>query len=971
MVRGRPWVLVLVVRGTMAHLSLSLLGPLQITLGDQPISGFAYAKARALLLYLAVEADRPHQREALVTLLWPELPESAARTNLRQALSSLRETLGDATANPPFLLITRDTLQFNRESDYQLDSGVFEALLATCHAHSHRHLHRCRSCLERLAGAATLYRGDFLAEFSLADSQAFEEWELLKREGLHQGGLEALSILAAYHERRGNDEQARHYAQRQIELDPWREEAHRHLMRVLARAGQRSAALAQYESCRRVLAAALGVAPTPATCALYAHIRDGTGPATADAAAPSAVPRLPTPIVDRQGEQRELEALLENAAYRLITIAGPGGIGKTSLALAVADKLADTFEAGAVFVALAGLTLPEQLPGAILQALGVPLHGAAEQHAQVAATLREREMLLLLDNFETLLDARGEAARHVAALLHAAPRVTWLVTSQERLGLQAEWVFELEGLARPPIEATRPGLSEPIEGFAAVRLFVERARQAQRHFALDPQTAPAVVRICQLVEGLPLAIELAAAQVRDQTVDVIAADISANTHAFKTVFHDVPERHHSLWATFEYAWQRLKPEERSTLSRLAIFRGGFSIAAAERVAGGTAAMLTVLATRSIVRSSPLAQAPEEQRFDLHEMTRQFAFKKLHATPAYAATCQSHAEYFTALAETAAPHLTAAEQVTWLNRLEREHANLRAALRWALAAGAAEIAGRLGSALWRFWWLHSHLVEGRGWLSQISALGEAISPAVRATVLNGAGVLANDLGDYAAAQGCHEQALDLRRALNDALGMARSLGNLGNTARQMGDKAQSRSYFAECLSIFRALENQWGIATTLLNLGVIADDGALDEQEALYSESMALYRQLGDRHGMSIAIGNLGELALRRRAFPEARRLYGEYIELSLTVGDTPSVAHSLMMLGIIAMEDRMTRPGVQCFGAAARLRATAGVPVLAAYREEYERYVAAARASLGGQAFDTAWAEGDGMPLEQALRVAC
>jgi non-specific serine/threonine protein kinase len=381
-----------------------------------------------------------------------------------------------------------------------------------------------------------------------------------------------------------------------------------------------------------------------------------------------------------------------------------------------------------------------------------------------------------------------------------------------------------------------------------------------------------------------------------------------------------------------------------------------------------------LVEKSLVRSSPTgtegAAGSAAARFDLHEMTRLYALQKLEAAPAYATTRTEHAAYFLALAETAAPQLTGAEQVAWLNRLESEHANLRAALTWALEAGAADIAGRLGGALWRFWWLHSHLVEGRAWLERIGGLAPAQSPAVRANVYNGAGVLANDLGDYAAAQAWHAQALGLRRELNDQLGMARSLGNLGNTARQLGQRAQSRAYFAECLAIFRALGHTWGIATTLLNLGVMSDDAALAEQEALYAESMALYRQLGDQHGMSIAIGNLGEVALRRRDFPQARRLYAEYIALSQTLGDTPSVAHSLMMLGILAMEDNKLQRGVQSFGAAARLRESTGVPILSAYLAEYERYVAAARAALGAAAYEAAWAEGSAMPLQQALHLA-
>jgi len=258
----------------MARLSVALLGPLRITLDGQPVSAFAYNKARALLAYLAVEAERPHHRDALVGLLWPELPDTAARTNLRQALANLREAIGDANATPPFLLITRDTIQFNPASDYDLDISTFMALLAACESHAHRRLERCRSCAARMQQAISLYGGEFLAGFLVGGSAPFEEWQLRQRERLHQRALDTLACLADYFEQRGEDELARRYLQRQIELEPWREEAHRQLMRLLVRGGQRSAALAQYETCHRILERDLGIEPEAETTALYERIRD-------------------------------------------------------------------------------------------------------------------------------------------------------------------------------------------------------------------------------------------------------------------------------------------------------------------------------------------------------------------------------------------------------------------------------------------------------------------------------------------------------------------------------------------------------------------------------------------------------------------------------------------------------------------------------------------------------------------------
>jgi DNA-binding SARP family transcriptional activator len=280
----------------MARLSLFCLGAFHVTRDGQSLSGFESGKARALLAYLAVEADRPHSRHALAGLLWPNRPDRAAHNDLRQALANLRQVIGDRAAASPFLLVTRDTIQFNPASDHCLDAADFGALLATCETHAHRNPKTCRSCAGRLKQAADLYRGDFLAQFFLSDGEAFEEWALIQRERLRRLALDALYRLADYHERRGEYSQALDYATRQLALDAWREEAHRQVMRALASSGQRSAALAQYETCRRVLAAELGVAPAPDTTALHERIK--LSALKPEAFTPAH--NLPTPIAPRQ-----------------------------------------------------------------------------------------------------------------------------------------------------------------------------------------------------------------------------------------------------------------------------------------------------------------------------------------------------------------------------------------------------------------------------------------------------------------------------------------------------------------------------------------------------------------------------------------------------------------------------------------------------------------------------------------------
>jgi len=371
----------------VSHLALSVLGPLQISLDGQPVSGFESSKVRALLAYLAVDPDSAHSRDALIGLLWPERPERAARSNLSQALANLRQVLGDRKIQAPFLLINAAAIQFNCQSDYWLDLRHFDALLAACDRHPHRGKERCHACLHRLAEAASLYRGSFLDHFPLGSSVAFEEWVLMKRERLQQLALSALGRLAEGRLRQGEPEQAYAYAVRQLELDPWREEAHRQAMRALALRGERTMALEQYARCRQVLRVELGVEPAQETTALVERIRAGLSASTVTPVSIRNLPLLPTVLVGRATDIAELSARVENPACRLITLVGPGGVGKTRLALAVAATQADTFEQGAAFVALDSLSSADWLAATILQALGITLLAQADPKAQLLAVL--------------------------------------------------------------------------------------------------------------------------------------------------------------------------------------------------------------------------------------------------------------------------------------------------------------------------------------------------------------------------------------------------------------------------------------------------------------------------------------------------------------------------------------------------------------------------------------------------------
>src|SRR5262245_47931098 len=333
----------------MARISVSLLGAFRVSRDGAALTSFEYDKVRALLAYLAVEAEHPQRRETLVGLFWPESADTAARRNLSQALFNLRQAIGDQTATPPYLHISREAIQFNTASDHALDVATFSALLDACVGHQHQRIDTCAPCAQRLQQAVALYRGPFLEHFFLADSAAFEEWTLLRREALHRRALEALRQLAHYYEQRHEYGEAGRYAIRQLELDPWREEAHRQLMRMLALSGERSAALAQYESCRRTLAAELGVEPSAETTQLYHEIQRNELKTDPVAVEPAPVTNLPpslTPLIGRAPEVTQLARVLADPTCRLITLVGPGGIGKTRLALQVAANHHQAFMHG-------------------------------------------------------------------------------------------------------------------------------------------------------------------------------------------------------------------------------------------------------------------------------------------------------------------------------------------------------------------------------------------------------------------------------------------------------------------------------------------------------------------------------------------------------------------------------------------------------------------------------------------------
>jgi predicted ATPase len=728
----------------------------------------------------------------------------------------------------------------------------------------------------------------------------FEHWAFITRERLRQRALGALSRLADYHERRRNYEQARLASIRQLELDPLREETHRQLMRVLAQSGERSAALEQYHHCRRLLADELGVEPELETQALYHRLRDtsalatGASPATQTAQPQSSLfqtpalwRRLPaqtTSFVGREPELAELVELLVNPACRLITLVGPGGIGKTRLALEAATAHAEMFAHGVVFVPLAGLASADFLISAIAAALDLPLQGKQDPYDQLIAYLREQELLLVLDNFEEFVPA----AALLTDILRQARNLTFLVTSRERLALQAEWVFDLAGLAYPPNE-----LAGDIGAYSAVQLFLQRVRQVNRHFAPAAPDLRTIAAFCRLVEGMPLAIELAAAAEQERPSTIVAVEITHRLRDLATSFHDVPQRHRSMAAVFEHSWQLLSEAQRSAFCQLAVFRGGFSDEAALKVAGAERAVLVALVGKSLVRVNPAG------RYDMHELVRQLAYEKLQEYNTAAHMHSRHLAYYMTLGETVEPLLQSAEQAAWLDRLEVEHNNLRAALGWAFDCTSDVEAGlRLTGAL-RWFWHKRHMNEGLRWLAQGLARPEALQPTLgRAKVLLTAGLLRWEQGDDEPALALLNESLALFRALEDRTGIAWSLIGLGRVIYSRGERERAVALYDESLRLHRALNDKAGIAWSLIGLGhAVYALGDYARAETLLEESLALNRELAHIGNMGWALTHLAHVTQARGDCERAAKLYEESLALQREQGSDLSIAWALVHSG--------------------------------------------------------------------------
>jgi predicted ATPase/DNA-binding XRE family transcriptional regulator len=719
-----------------------------------------------------------------------------------------------------------------------------------------------------------------------------------------------------------------------------------------------------------------------------------SGGAASEQPRTSNIPARLTRLIGREEIATEIGSRLLRDEIRLLTLTGAPGIGKTSLALQVAAGLVPHFREGLFFVALAPIVEPAMVTTAIAKVFGLADSGQRPLGEALVALLRDKEMILLLDNFEQVI----EAAPLVVDILERCSQVKVLVTSREPLHVRGERVFRVPPLQLPDLGRART--VETLSRSPAVALFVERAHAIEPDFELTGQNAEAVAAICVRLEGLPLAIELAAARIRTLTPQEIQARLESRLKLLSGGPRDLPARQQTLRNAIGWSYALLSDGERKLFARLGVFVGSFDLPAVEAVcnARGDLPFDVLDGLESLRNKSLLKQGDRmggHSRFTMLEMIREYALERLGIGETSEDAVEGtegkgegprvggaeiirrlHAEYFLVLAEGAEMQLRGPQQVDWLYRLEEEHDNLRAALRWSLERRELELALAMAGSLWKFWELHSHLSEGRKWLTAALSLPDSgritrAKMAGRAKALFAAGRLAERQGDNSSSQPLLEESLALARKIDDKPLLALVLHNLSNLAAYHGDYATGHTLAEESLAIRSEMGDRWGMANVLHNLGFQA--GAMGDyaaSRAFYEQSLDISRELDDKWGIAYSLDGLGLRILDQRDYALAYSLIQEGLTLRRELDDKSGIARSLERLARIAGRGGQPVRAARLFGAAEALRQKEDIPIMPVDYPTYEKTVVEAHTQLDEAEWAKAWQEGQAMTVEDAVEYA-
>jgi non-specific serine/threonine protein kinase len=939
-------------------------------------------------------------------ILWPDSGRRAASNSLRKTLHAARKIL-DSHAGSRYLASEDESLVLCPNGEVWVDVEAFEETAAATRRSREPAAYRA---------ALDLYGGELLP------GDRYEGWTEEPRRRLQETYLSLLLGLARLYEERGYYEPAVEELRRGVAEEPTREEAHIALMRLYALLGSNGEALAQYGRLEEVLLRDLGTEPTASSRALREEIAAGRFPPQE---APSLthlpeetlgtgkhnLPAARTTFVGREREMLDVKRAL--AMTRLLTLTGAGGSGKTRLAVEIARGLIGAYPDGVWLVELAPISEGELVPQTVARTLetieqpGLPLIDT------LVDALRAKQMLLVLDNCEHLVDAVGGL---VGSLLDSCPHLRILATSRQALGAVGEVIWSVPLLSVPDLKKLHTVAD--LEGYEAIRLFVDRARQRNPAFALRPENAQAVAQICVRLDGLPLAIELAAARTKMLPPEALLSRLKDRLKLLRGGSRELSERQRTLRSTIEWSHALLDEGEQMLFARLAVFSGGRTLEAIETICDpkGDLPVDIFEGVSSLLDKSLLGQeeGPNgEPRFEMLETIHEFAREKLQESAEAEQIKRVHARYFLTLAEEAFPELRGPDQLEWLERLEAEHDNMRAALSWASERKEAEVLLRLGGALGWFWSVRGYHSEGRRWLEEALAMDGRGSPGSRAMALAGAGELAMRQGDLDRAKEAGEEGLELlahgaREASEAKLWL---LACLGLVALDRGEYGQAKELYNEGLALSREINYTWWLANSLLGLAFVTHDrGDSERATELYIQSMDLFRERGDKHSLAICLGslammvrsqgdlgraaqlteeavaqfrelgarggvsvglyNLGWIALLQDHFDKAVDLYKESLSLSWDAGLNPLVQSVLESFACVAGAKGEAQRAARLWGAAQALHETRGIPRDTDFLAEADTRISAVRLDMGEEEWEEAWRKGQVMTLDEAVSYA-